>query len=106
MDHASFPAEVARRRQSDCPGGTHPKIERVNTISVVHPDNVDRLAASFDLIASLDIRRIAFSLDHDADRDREAPRSPFPPPLDDLHDKGALASRPGLDRHGHLQAFS
>ncbi len=43
------------------------RFDQVNTISVIHPGNLEWLPASFDLIASLGIRRISFSLDYDAE---------------------------------------
>lgn len=45
---------------------------RVNTLSVIHPDTLEDLPASFDLIASYGVRRIAFSLDYDAEWDEAA----------------------------------
>jgi len=46
----------------------------VNTLSVIHPDTLEDLSDSFNLIASYGVRRISFSPDYDAEWDEEALR--------------------------------
>lgn len=48
------------------------RLPQVNTISVVHPDNVEHLPRSFDTVAGLGIRRMSFNLDWGAEWDDAA----------------------------------
>ncbi len=45
---------------------------RVNTASVIHPRNLERLPLSFDFIASLGVKRIVLAFDHAAEWDDAA----------------------------------
>lgn len=47
-------------------------LRQVDTISVVHPKNVELLPDSFSYLTSLGVRRLAFNMDYDANWDEEA----------------------------------
>ena len=48
------------------------RLRQVDTITVVHQGNVDRLAGSFDYLASLGVRRFAFNMNYEEEWDDEA----------------------------------
>lgn len=43
------------------------RLRQVDTITVMHPANVDRMAASFDYLASLGVKRFAFNINYEDD---------------------------------------
>jgi len=48
------------------------RLGQVRTMTVVHPGNVDRMASSFDLIASLGVNHIIFTLEYESGWDAAA----------------------------------
>lgn len=72
------------------------RLGQVRTMTVVHPGNVERMASSFDLVASLGVNHIVFTIEYESGWDEDA-MAGLASSLDALADRVAVQFRAGND---------